>query len=165
VPNLTLTALQVHRNWLDAPALLPAVRRCFAYAGTENRATGCLYAPADGISWPGPLATAGPGLLGDLAETTGIRYAICAFQAYRDGAGTDWHADTPFGAQAILSLGVTRTFGVRPIGGEPEWHTVTHGDLAVMPDGFQQHWEHCVRADDSLGERVALVFRTPAQEG
>ena len=157
----------VRRSWLDreqADGLLPAVRQCFAYGPGEDRATGCLYAPADGTDWPGPLAAAGPDLLAALEETAGVRFTICAFQAYRDGAGCGWHADTPFGAQAILSLGVTRCFGWRRSDGEEEQALVSHGDLVVMPDGFQQEWEHCVPADDTTGERVALVFRSPAKE-
>ena len=156
--------LQVCRSWRDDPGLLPAARQCFAYSPPgDRRATGCLYAPADGIAWPAALAARGPALLDALEEATGVRFPICAFQAYRDSAGCGWHADTPFGAQAILSLGRTRRFGTRRPGGEPEWTVVHHGDLVVMPAGFQQAWEHCVPEDDTAGERVALVFRTPAE--
>lgn len=158
--------LELHQRWRNGAELLAAVRECFAYSPPgDTRATGCLYAPADGIGWPAPLAGYGPGLLGALEALTGVRFTIVAFQAYRDGAGCGWHADTPFGAQAILSLGVTREFGVRRPGGEPRWMAVGHGDLVVMPDGFQRAWEHCVREDDTTGERVALVFRVPAEEG
>jgi alkylated DNA repair dioxygenase AlkB len=104
----------------------------------------------------------GPELLDDLAVLTGIRYPIVAFQGYRDGAGCDWHTDDPFDAQAVLSLGVTRTFGYRPAGGgEPTWVQVGDGDLVVMPSGFQTAWQHCVPVEDVPGERVSLVFRTP----
>lgn len=153
--------LQVYRRWRDDPGLLAALRECFAYGPGDDRATGCLYAPADGQDWPAPLAETGPALLADLAALLGVRFTIVAFQAYRDGSGCGWHADTPFGAQAILSLGVTRTFGVRhAVGGSERRFQVAHGDLVVMPDGFQDGWEHCVLAEDVPGERCSLVFRT-----
>jgi alkylated DNA repair dioxygenase AlkB len=151
--------LSVVRAWQPDCGVLAALRKCFTYDG-EDRATGSLYAPADGQGWPPPLAEAGPRLLGDLAAVTGVKFTICAFQAYRDGSGCGWHADEPFGAQAILSLGATRTFGVRRAGGNPRWMKVAHGDLVFMPDGFQQEWEHCVPVEGVAGERCALVFRT-----
>lgn len=144
-----------------------AVRQCFTYRPPgDRRSTGCLYAPADDITWPVPLATCGPALLAALETLTGTRFTICAFQAYRDGAGCGWHADTPFGAQAILSLGVTRRFGWRRDDGSGEKEAlVSHGDLVVMPGGFQRGWQHRVPEDGTEGERVALVFRVPAEEG
>lgn len=164
-----MTGYRLHEGWggrhLAAAVrgyLAGAVRGCFAYAPGEDRATGCLYAPADGVPWPGPLASAGPELLGALAATAGTRFTICAFQAYRNGAGCGWHADTPFGAQAILSLGVPRTFGIRGADGTNVAFTVSDGDLMTMPDGFQRDHEHRVVPDGSTGERLALVFRVPA---
>jgi alkylated DNA repair dioxygenase AlkB len=163
MPSATIAGLVVHRNWRDDPALLAAVRRCFTWPPGEDRATGCLYAPADGTGWPPPLAAIGPDLLGALEETVGTRFPICAFQAYRAGAGCGWHADAPFAAQAILSLGVTRTFGWRRNdGSDEEQALVSHGDLVVMPDGFQRDWQHRVPEDGTEGERIALVFRVPA---
>lgn len=101
----------------------------------------------------------GPVLLDDLEVLTQVRFTVVAFQAYRNGSGCDWHSDQ-HDIQAILSLGVTRTFGVRPIGGEPEWMSLDHGDLAVMPSGFQAGWQHSVPIEDVLGERCSLVFRS-----
>lgn len=100
-------------------------------------------------------------LVDALELEVGVRFSIVAFQAYRDGAGCGWHADSPFDVQAVLSLGVTRTFGVRPLGGEPTFVRVAHGDLVVMPSGFQAGWEHCVPLEAVPGERLSLVFRTP----
>lgn len=152
--------LRCLRGWRDGGPLLAAVRECFAYGDGEDRATGCLYAPGDGQGWPGPLAAHGPALLDDLAAEVDAGFTICAFQAYRNGAGCGWHADTPFGAQAILSLGVTRGFGVRRLGGLPQWMKVAAGDLVFMPAGFQAGWEHCVPVENVPGERCSLVFRT-----
>ncbi len=127
------------------------------YGPGEDRATGSLY--GDGHDWPPSV----PDLLDQLDALLNIRFTHVAFQAYRNGSGCGWHADTPFDAQAVLSLGTTRTFGIRPIGGEPEWIQVEHGDLVYMPPGFQAGWEHCVPVEDIPGERVSLVFRTVAK--
>lgn len=141
---------------------LPAVRSLFAYGEGEDRATGQIYAQGE-QPWAPALTDVGPALLDRLDETLGIRFPIAAFQAYKDGSGCDWHADTPFDAQAVLSLGVSRRFGIRPVGGEPEWLTVHHGDLVYMPSGMQTTHEHCVPVEDVPGERVSLVFRTVAR--
>lgn len=151
--------LHVERGWRNNLGLLDALRASFTYGAGEQRATGGLY--GDGQHWPAPLAAAGPALLKDLTALLGIEFPIVAFQAYLNGSGCDWHADTPFDAQAILSLGVTRTFGVRRLGGEPQWIQVEHGDLVVMPAGFQTEWQHCVPVESVAGERCSLVFRTP----
>lgn len=137
----------VYPGWLGDSDLLADVRFLVNF-GDEDRATG--YLP-DGLDW---------GLLDRLEADLGVRFTVVAFQAYRNGSGCDWHADTPFDAQAVLSLGATRTFGVRTNGGEPQWIRVAHGDLVYMPPGFQDGWEHCVPIEDVPGERVSLVFRT-----
>lgn len=139
--------MDVHRGWSTDVALFALVRGCFHF-GCEDRATGYLDEP-----WITPL-------LDRLDVELDVRFTIVAFQGYRHGAGCDWHADTPFDTQAILSLGVTRTFGYRPTGGEPTWVSVHDGDLLVMPAGFQRGWEHCVPNEDIEGERCSLVFRT-----
>lgn len=154
--------LQMHSRWWTGSDPLPAVRGRFAYAPGDNRATGQLYAAGE-QSWPDSLAEVGPALLVALRRDVGVDLPIVIFQAYRDGAGCGWHQDTPFDSQAVLSLGATRSFGVRPVGGVPVWTRVGHGDLVVMPSGFQTQWEHCVPVDRSIRERVSLVFRTPVR--
>ncbi len=152
--------LGVHRGWNDDPGLLDAVRGQFAYGPGDDRATGYLYGEQP---WPAALTAAGPRLLDGLNDLLGIRFTIVAFQAYRDGSGCGWHTDSPFDAQAVLSLGTTRTFGTRRLGEEPIWTKVGHGDLVSMPSGFQSEWEHCIPVEDVTGERVSLVFRTVAE--
>lgn len=155
--------LLVEPGWcIEEPdELLARVRASFTYGPGEVRATGQLYAAGE-QDWVPALAVRGPELLDDLARFG--RFTIVAFQAYRDGAGCDWHADSPFDAQAVLSLGVTRMFGVRPLGGgDATWTPVAHGDLVFMPSGFQDRWQHCVPVEDVAGERVSLVFRTPVR--
>jgi alkylated DNA repair dioxygenase AlkB len=138
--------------------LFAAARGLFDF-GEEDRATGYLYVEGE-RGWPASFAATGPKLLDDLEKLLGIRFPIVAFQGYRNGSGCDWHADTPFDAQAILSLGATRTFGTRRNGGDPEWTQLHDGDLVFMPPGFQDTREHCVPVEDKPGERVSLVFRT-----
>jgi len=153
-----MSVLQVLPGWLEEPwSVWGLVRHVFVFHG--DRATGSLL--GDGHEW-GPLDDIGPALLAGLEADFGIHFTHVAFQAYRNGAGCDWHSDTPFDAQAVVSLGETRTFGVRPIGGDPEWMTVSRGDLVYMPPGFQDTHEHCVPVEpDRPGVRIALVFRTP----
>jgi alkylated DNA repair dioxygenase AlkB len=138
------------RRWrLDHDLLLDQVRGCFTYAPDDNRATGWLDE-----AWIAPLQD-------DLEQHLGVRFTTTVFQAYRDGrAGCDWHADPSADAQAILSLGASRTLGTR-------WRDVEHfdrvdaGDLVYMPPGFQDDWEHCIPSEPAVtGERISLVFRT-----
>src|SRR5262245_53832247 len=149
----TKTELAIHRGWYDKAGLLGTLRDLVTYEPGDDRATGYIQP----LGWLGPLVDR-------LESDLGIRFPIVAFQAYRNGAGTEWHSDDPFADQAVLSLGVTRTFAIRPMdrlasgGGE---YPVHHGDLAVMPAGFQDEWEHRVVPDNSTGERISLVFRTP----
>ena len=140
--------------------LLAALRQCFTYPAGD-RATGWLWLPdrPPHVTWPGPLAVLGPDLLLELEGLLGAAFTACCFQAYRDGAGQDWHHDRDWGAQAILSLGVTRSFAVRRAGEVNQFH-MAHGDLLFMPPGFQDEWEHCVPEEDVPGERIALVFRS-----
>src|SRR5215475_94925 len=127
-----LAELSLRRGWCQGDAVLSALRECFSYtpAGAD-RATGYLYSEGDQL-WPEPLAVLGPALLGMLATDLDVKFTVVAFQAYRDGAGCDWHTDTPFDSQAVLSLGVSRVFAVRS-GDRVEAHQVHHGDLVVMP--------------------------------
>jgi alkylated DNA repair dioxygenase AlkB len=138
-----MAELRYFPDWLDGAWVDPPE---FTFAPGEDRATG-EFVPD-------------PKMLDGLERQFGIRFDTFAFQAYRNGSGTDWHADTPFDAQAVLSLGATRTFGVRAAMSEPTWLPVSHGDLVYMPSGFQDEWQHCVKVEDEPGERVSLVFRT-----
>lgn len=115
--------------------------------------------------WLPEFTRLGPQLLADLERDTGTRFTACCFQAYRDGTGCGWHHDRQWGAQAVLSLGVTRTFALRKTGGVVEDHIrMAHGDLLFMPPGFQDGWEHCVPEENVPGERCSLVFRSSLKE-
>jgi alkylated DNA repair dioxygenase AlkB len=155
-----VTDLQVTRRWYteQPDELLARVRQSFTYAKDENRANGYFYMEG-GQDWPSALKVFGPELIDDLEARLGVRFTIVVFQAYRDGSGCGWHADDGYSTQAILSLGVTRKFGIRKPDGEPVWISVNHADLVVMPPGFQSEWQHSVLEEDVIGERVSLVFR------
>jgi alkylated DNA repair dioxygenase AlkB len=147
--------------------LLPALRTL--YTCVEGRATGWLWSARQigmlpETPWPAVLEQAGPRLAGDLADATGVRFDAACYQAYRDGAGVDWHYDRDWPVQAILSLGVTRSFGLRRIDGSVlATVRLGHGDLLYMPAPMQDEWEHCVPVEDAAGERCSIVFRAPAR--
>jgi hypothetical protein len=154
--------LQVYRKWNDDPELLGHVRDLFAFPAGEDR-VGCYIYSENEQHWNAGFADTGQGLLKALGQLLGITFTIVVLQAYRNGSGCDWHADDAFDVQAILSLGVTRKFGVRWSDGDPTWLSVEHGDLLVMPTGFQVQRQHCVPVEPLTGERCSLVFRTVAR--
>src|SRR5262249_10215314 len=98
-------------------------------------------------------------LLADLEAKLGAVFTACCFQAYRDGAGCGWHADREWAAQAVLSLGGTRSVALRRPGGGGQV-PVAHGGLLYLPPGFPDGGGHCVPAEDVPGERCSLVFRS-----
>lgn len=155
-----MTGYRLLRGWREGDQeILPALRQVFAYTEAEpDRATGWLLGP-DGSPWLPSFTRLGPQLLAALERDTGFAFTACAFQAYLDGAGVGWHRDTNWAAQAILSLGVTRSFGLRR-DGTGKLLPLAHGDLLVMPRGFQEEWEHSVPEEDVPGERCSLVFRS-----
>lgn len=133
----------------QADHLLWKVRQHYIYPPGETRATGYL---STDMAWITPV-------LADLADLLGVHFSILALQGYKDGtAGTAWHADDNFGDQAIVSLGATRTFGVRRYGEELAY-PLDAGDLVYMPSGVEHR---IIPQPDVTGERVALVFRVPA---
>ena len=62
---------------------------------------------------------------------------------------------------AIVSLGATRTFGLRPRGGGASLRLPqVHGDLLVMGGSCQRTWEHAVpKTSAPTGPRVSMQFR------
>lgn len=97
---------------------------------------------------------------------------------YRDGADSvAWHGDnvgrgkTADTMVAILSLGATRVFALRPRAGEPssqpsgpQHRTLRirhgHGDLLVMGGSCQRTWEHSIpKTSQPIGPRISVQFR------
>ncbi|GAB3018576.1 alpha-ketoglutarate-dependent dioxygenase AlkB [Mycobacterium bourgelatii] len=101
------------------------------------------------------------GELGEPFTTVGL----CC---YRDGSDSvAWHGDTIGRGStedtmvAIVSLGATRTFAMRPRGGGASLRfPLAHGDLLVMGGSCQRTWEHSVpKTSTPTGPRVSLQFR------
>ena len=87
---------------------------------------------------------------------------------YRDGSDSvAWHGDTIGRSRsrdtmvAIVSLGATRTFAMRPRGGGPSLRLPQgHGDLLVMGGSCQRTWEHSVpKTSAAIGQRISIQFR------
>ncbi|BDD81042.1 alkylated DNA repair protein [Tsukamurella pulmonis] len=86
---------------------------------------------------------------------------------YRDGGDSvAWHGDTiGRGAThdtivAIVSLGATRPFLLRPQGGGASTKlSIGHGDLLAMGGSAQRTWEHAVPKVPHAGPRISIQFR------
>lgn len=101
------------------------------------------------------------GELGEPFTTVGLCW-------YRDGSDSvAWHGDTIGRSRsedtmvAIVSLGATRTFALRPRGGGSALHLpLAHGDLLVMGGSCQRTWEHAIpKTSAPTGPRVSMQFR------
>jgi alkylated DNA repair dioxygenase AlkB len=87
---------------------------------------------------------------------------------YRDGNDSvAWHGDKIRHVRkdtviAILSLGESRRFLLRPTGGGPSlgWE-LRGGDLLVMGGTCQTGWQHCVPKRARAGPRISVMFREP----
>ena len=62
---------------------------------------------------------------------------------------------------AIVSLGATRVFALRPRGGGRSLRLPhSHGDLLVMGGSCQRTWEHAVpKTTRPTGPRISIQFR------
>jgi alkylated DNA repair dioxygenase AlkB len=87
---------------------------------------------------------------------------------YRDGSDSvAWHGDTIGRSStedtmvAIVSLGATRTFALRPRGGGSSLRLPqAHGDLLVMGGSCQRTWEHSIpKTSTCAGPRISIQFR------
>jgi alkylated DNA repair dioxygenase AlkB len=91
---------------------------------------------------------------------------------YRDGSDSvAWHGDTIGRSStedtmvAIVSLGATRTFALRPRARPYPGRSLrlpqAHGDLLVMGGSCQRTWEHSVpKTSGCAGPRVSIQFRS-----
>jgi alkylated DNA repair dioxygenase AlkB len=87
---------------------------------------------------------------------------------YRDGNDSvAWHGDrigrssTEDTMVAIVSLGATRVFALRPKGGGKSLRIAHHhGDLLVMGGSCQRTWEHSIpKTTRPVGPRISIQFR------
>ena len=121
------------------------------------------------------------------AGELGEPFTTAGFCLYRDGSDSvAWHGDTvrrPRSSSAsslggivgsgvgrsntedtmvaIVSLGATRMFGMRPRGGGSTLRLPqSHGDLLVMGGTCQRTWEHAVpKTSAPTGPRISVQFR------
>lgn len=111
-----------------------------------------------------------PNLVRDMAQALSARYGVdlrsISANLYRDGHDSvAWHGDR-IGRRlsstvvAILSLGSTRRFLLRPAGGGPSIrHAPRSGDLLVLGGTCQRTWQHAVPKQALAGPRICVMFR------
>lgn len=102
------------------------------------------------------------------AGELGEPFTTAGLCLYRDGTDSvAWHGDTIGRSStedtmvAIVSLGATRVFALRPRGGGPALTLPQgHGDLLVMGGSCQRTWEHSVpKTARPAGPRISIQFR------
>ncbi len=107
-------------------------------------------------------------LNGHYAEELGEPFVTAGLCLYRDGGDSvAWHGDriareSPRDTMvAIVSLGATRPFALRPkSGGRGLRLQVGHGDLLVMGGSCQRTWLHAIpKTAHALGARISIQFR------
>ena len=111
-----------------------------------------------------------PDDLRDMARVLSDRYLVEFSQVgvnlYRDGADSvAWHGDRvarelPEATVALVSLGATRPFRLRPTsGGASVLYLPGRGDLLGMGGSCQRTWQHAVPKCRSAGPRISVQFR------
>jgi alkylated DNA repair dioxygenase AlkB len=128
-----------------------------------------LASYAQGEALPHPvLNEARAALNARYAEELGEPFVSAGLCLYRDGSDSvAWHGDriardSPRDTMvAVVSLGATRPFGLRPKSGGPGLRVqVGHGDLLVMGGSCQRTWLHGIpKVANCLGARISIQFR------
>ena len=107
------------------------------------------------------------------AHELGEPFTTVGLCLYRDGNDSvAWHGDTIGRSStedtmvAVLSLGATRVFALRPrtTGADGRRTSVRlpqgHGDLLVMGGSCQRTWEHAIlKTARAVGPRISVQFR------
>ncbi len=126
-----------------------------------------FFGTGDAMPWP-ELAEARDRLSAHYQSVLGEDFTSTGLCLYRDGRDSvAWHGDTlGRGAThdtivAVLSLGASRTFALRPKGsGQAIRMRLDHGDLIVMGGTCQRTWDHAIpKTARSIGPRVSVQFR------
>ena len=101
-----------------------------------------------------------------LSDRYRVRFSQVGVNLYRDGADSvAWHGDRvarelPEAVVALVSLGATRPFRLRPTGGgESVLFRPGAGDLLVMGGSCQRTWQHAVPKCRGVGPRISVQFR------
>ncbi|MBD2473188.1 alpha-ketoglutarate-dependent dioxygenase AlkB [Nostoc sp. FACHB-145] len=97
---------------------------------------------------------------------TGYNFRIVIGNQYRTGSDSiAWHSDNDSSmgldpAIASISLGATRKFQIKPIGGRPTDFWLEHGSLLLMHPGCQSTHVHQVpKTTKVVRTRINLTFR------
>jgi alkylated DNA repair dioxygenase AlkB len=102
------------------------------------------------------------------AGELGEPFTTAGLCLYRDGSDSvAWHGDdigrsrTEDTMVAIVTLGATRVFAMRPRGGGRALRLPQgHGDLLVMGGSCQRTWEHAVpKTARPTGPRISIQYR------
>lgn len=116
----------------------------------------------DGDPPPAELAT----MAGVLGARYGVEFTQVGANLYRDGADSvAWHGDRvarelPEAVVALVTLGATRPFRLRPRGGGPSVGWLPgRGDLLVMGGTCQRTWQHAVPKVRAADPRISVQFR------
>jgi alkylated DNA repair dioxygenase AlkB len=180
IERVELTAgawLEVRRGWLSGAdglgerlwALVPwrqERRRMYDRTVAVPRVV-CFYERGQALPDPAfeamrdALSAHYAAVLGEPFETVGL----CGYRDGRDSVA--WHGDTIGRAAsedtvvAIVSLGATRRFALRPRGGGSGIALdLASGDLVAMGGSCQRTWEHAVpKTARAVGARISLQFR------
>jgi alkylated DNA repair dioxygenase AlkB len=101
-----------------------------------------------------------------LSDRYAVRFTQVGVNLYRDGADSvAWHGDRvarelPEAVVALVSLGATRPFRLRPTGGGTSvLYRPAPGDLLVMGGSCQRTWQHSVPKCRGVGPRISVQFR------
>jgi alkylated DNA repair dioxygenase AlkB len=123
----------------------------------------------EGETLPHPvLEDARAALNAHYQDELGEPFVSAGLCLYRDGGDSvAWHGDriareSPKDTMvAILSLGATRPFALRPkSGGSGLRLQIGHGDLLVMGGSCQRTWQHAIpKTANCLGARISVQFR------
>ncbi len=128
----------------------------------EPRLT-CWWGDGEEHAWP----TVAHAMAAALGARYGTRFDALGANLYRDGSDSvAWHGDRVLREQdqalvAVVSLGSTRRFLLRPTGGGPSRRfDPGPGDLLVMGGTCQRTWQHSVpKTARPIGPRLSLMLR------
>lgn len=115
------------------------------------------------LPWPDGVPT----LADALGERYGVPFDSLGANLYRDGRDSvAWHGDRSYREHeiayvAVLTLGASRRFLLRPKGGGPSIRLdPAPGDLLVMGGTCQRTWQHSVpKTAAAVGPRLSVTLR------
>ncbi len=170
--------IDVRASWTDdADALLAALPEAVPWRAERRRMYERVLDVPRLVAYydltveapPHPLVARLRRRLNDIyAGELGEPFTTVGLCLYRDGTDSvAWHGDTLGRGRredtmvAIVSLGATRTFALRPRGGGPSLRLPQHhGDLLVMGGSCQRTFEHAIpKTAAPAGPRISIQFR------